>query len=345
MSPLTGEKQPAATPAREEGPLPRGISVVVPCYNSTGTIDELLSQLAEVLPGCAERYEAILVNDGSPDETWQRITELSRRHSWVRGINLMRNYGQHNATLCGVRAARYDVIVTLDDDLQNPPAEIPKLLNRLAEGYDLVYGTGKKTHSLYRYTFSLLIRSAVALAARQRTVRDLSAFRAFRTSLRQAFSQYRSPELVIDILLGWGTTRITTTRVRHEERRHGRSNYGFLRLVGVALLVVTGYTTAPLRFASLLGFGFVVFGVGVLAHVLYIYFLSNTLPGFPFLASTIAIFGGAQLFTLGIIGEYLARVFNRSLDQPNYVIKETAESGELDPQSKANPVAEDRRGP
>ena len=122
-------------------------------------------------------------------------------------------------------------------------------------------------------------------------------------------------------MLGWGTTKITSIKVRHDPRRGGRSNYGMLRLIRAAMLVITGYTTLPLRFASLLGFAFVVFGMGVLGHVFYIYFLSNTLPGFPFLASTIAIFGGVQLFTLGIIGEYLARMFNRSLDQPVYVVK------------------------
>jgi undecaprenyl-phosphate 4-deoxy-4-formamido-L-arabinose transferase len=325
MKAQPGESQPAANPAGGEAALPRGLSVVIPCYNGAESLDELVRQLAETLPRCAERYELILVNDDSPDETWKRVCELTRRHTWVRGINLMRNYGQHNATLCGIRAARYDVTVTMNDDLQHPPSEIPALLDRLAEGYDLVWGTpAKRVHAFHRFFFSWMIRFAVAVAARQRIAHDVSAFRALRTSLRRAFTEYRSPQLLIDIMLGWGTTRISSLRVRHDPRRHGRSNYGALRLIRAALLVVTGYTTLPLRFASLLGFAFVVFGMGVLAHVLYIYFLSSTLPGFPFLASTIAIFGGVQLFTLGIIGEYLARIFNRSLDRPTYVVKETA---------------------
>ena len=304
-----------------------GVSVVIPCFNSEATLSDMVDQLAAVLPGCAEHHEAILVNDGSTDATWERISELSARFHWVRGINLMRNYGQHNATLCGTREARYDITVTLDDDLQNPPSEIPKVLAKLDEGYDLVYATAEnKTHSLYRYILSWVMRYAVAVATRQRTVRDLSAFRAFRTSLRDAFTDYRSPQLLIDILLGWGTTRIETIPVRHDLRRKGKSNYGFLQLVNAALLLWTGYTTAPLRFASLLGFTFVAFGGGVLAYVLGVYFLEGSLPGFPFLASIIAIFGGVQLFTLGIIGEYVGRVFNRSLDQPVYVIKQTVQS-------------------
>jgi undecaprenyl-phosphate 4-deoxy-4-formamido-L-arabinose transferase len=334
MKPQTADNGAALTASSGEAPLARGLSVVIPCYNSAASLAELVRHLADVLPRCAEHHEVILVNDDSPDETWQSISDLSRQHAWVRGINLMRNYGQHNATLCGIRAARYDVTVTMNDDLQHPPSEIPALVEKLSEGYDFVYGApDRKVHSVFRFFFSWAIRFAVAVATRQRMAHDVSAFRIFRTALRKAFAEYRSPQLLVDIILGWGTTRITSVRVRHDPRRGGRSNYGALRLIRAALLVITGYTTLPLRFASLLGFAFVVFGMGVLGHVLYIYFLSNTLPGFPFLASTIAIFGGVQLFTLGIIGEYLARVFNRSLDRPAYVVKETAGLEEAGPES------------
>ena len=186
MSPQPAEEQPAAAPAGAENPLPRGLSVVIPCYNSASSLRELVERLAEVLPGCAERHEVILVNDDSPDETWQRISELSRRYPWIRGISLMRNYGQHNATLCGIRAARYDVTVTMNDDLQHPPSEIPALLAKLAEGFDFVYGApATKTHPVYRYFFSRLIRILVAVATRQPMAHDVGAFRIFRTSLQR----------------------------------------------------------------------------------------------------------------------------------------------------------------
>ncbi len=302
---------------------PPGVSVVIPCFNSEKTLGPVVEQLAEVLPRCAERFEVILVNDGSRDGSWTVIGELAKRYPWVVGVALMRNYGQHNATLCGVRHARYDVTVTMDDDLQHPPSEIPKILDKLSEGYDLVYGVpDRRTQSLCRYLLSRLFRLAVAVASRQRTVRDLSAYRAYRTSLRRAFSDYRSPQVLIDILLAWGTTNIATVTVTHHTRRAGRSNYSFVSMVNAALTTWTGYTTAPLRFASLVGFLFVVFGMAILIFILVAYFRYGTLPGFPFLASTIAIFGGVQLFTLGIIGEYLARVFKRSLDQPVYVVKQ-----------------------
>jgi undecaprenyl-phosphate 4-deoxy-4-formamido-L-arabinose transferase len=320
-----------AAPSRAviEDKPPAGLSVVIPCYNSVATLEPLTEELLEVLPSCAERYEIILVNDDSQDRTWEIISRLSDRHPQVRGINLMRNYGQHNATLCGVRASRYDVSITMDDDLQHPPTEIPKLLDKLGEGHDVVYGAPhKRRQALLRYFASLFTRYAITMATGHRSVRELSAFRAFRTSLRGAFVDYRSPEVLFDALLGWGTTRVASVTVRHDLREVGRSNYGFFRLVNVVMLLWTGYTTAPLRFASLLGFAFVLFGVAVLVYMFGLYFISGTVPGFPFLASTIAIFGGVQLFTLGIIGEYLARVFNRSLDRPTYVVKDTVSRNE-----------------
>jgi len=307
--------------------LERGVSVVVPCYRSEGMLAALAQRIAEVLPRCAGRYELILVNDGSEDGTWKSIVELASRHPWIRGIDLLRNYGQHNATLCGTRAARYDVTVTLDDDLQNPPEEIPKLLAKLDEGYDLVYGTPtRRSHSPLRYLASWLARGAIDMASGPSSIRSVSAFRAFRTGIRQAFADYRSPQVILDVLLGWSTTRVASVVVGHDPRAAGTSNYGFVRLWGTLLLLWTGYTTAPLRLASWLGFTFVLFGVGILCYVLGIYWVEGSLPGFPFLASTIAIFGGVQLFALGIIGEYLARLFNRSLDRPTYSVRSEVSS-------------------
>jgi len=112
------------------------ISVVVPVFNADKSLRELVSRLPAVLHGLCEKYELILVNDGSEDRSWETITRLTAEHVWIRGIDLMRNYGQHNALLCGIRAANHEIVVTLDDDLQHPPEEIPKLVQKLAEGYD-----------------------------------------------------------------------------------------------------------------------------------------------------------------------------------------------------------------
>ncbi|RMD66127.1 glycosyltransferase [Candidatus Parcubacteria bacterium] len=297
------------------------ISVVVPVYNGADTLPHLVEETGKVLPQVAERFEMVLVNDGSPDRSGDVIAELARRHAWVRGVELMRNYGQHNATLCGIREARYEVVVVMDDDLQHPPAEIPKLLAKLDEGYDVVYGVPRKRRQVWWKSLSAtLIKRAIAYVMGARVVRDIGAFKAFRTDLRKAFADYRGPDVLVDVLLSWGTSRFASVTVEEAPRTVGKSNYSFLKLVKVSLLVLTSYTTLPLRLASVIGFLFTLFGIGVLVYVLTIYFTVGSLPGFPFLASAIAIFGGVQLFALGIIGEYLARVFERTAGRPPYVI-------------------------
>lgn len=300
------------------------ISVVVPVYNGSDSLPLLVDEVGQVLPGVADEFELVLVNDGSPDKSWDVISGLAQTHSWVRGIDLMRNYGQHNATLCGIREARYEVIVIMDDDLQNPPREIPKLLEKLEEGYDVVYGVARKRQQAWwKSLASVIVKRAIAYVMGLRTVRDIGAFKAFRADLRKSFESFHSPDVLVDVLLSWGTSRFASVIVDEAPRTVGKSNYNFFKLIKVSLLVLTSYTTIPLRFASIIGFLFTLFGVGVLIYVLTIYFTVGSIPGFPFLASTVIIFSGVQLFALGIIGEYLARVFERTGGKRTYVIGRT----------------------
>jgi len=300
------------------------VSIVIPVYNSAETLAPLTERLASVLPQFSDNFEVILVNDGSPDDSWEVISRLSQQYSWLRGINLMRNYGQHNATLCGVREARCEIVVTMDDDLQHPPEEIPLLLAKLDEDYDVVYGVPqKRPHSWWRNWFSVLIKRLLAQVMGIRTIRDIGAFRAFKTRLRKAFAGYSNPNVILDVLLSWGTSRFTAVTVDERPRETGQSNYSFSKLFRVTMIVLTGFSTVPLRFASMLGFGFTLFGIVVFLYVVIITLLQGSLPGFPFLASIISLFSGTQLFALGIIGEYLARIFDRSMDRPAYMIDDT----------------------
>ncbi|HEV7241794.1 MAG TPA: glycosyltransferase family 2 protein [Thermoanaerobaculia bacterium] len=301
-----------------------GISVVVPVFNSETSLAELTERLGRLLPSLTTDWEIILVNDGSRDGSWDVIRGLVESRPRVRGMNLIRNFGQHNALLAGIREAAFKVTVTMDDDLQHPPEEIHKLLARLDQGADVVYGTpGVMQHGLWRNFLSRVTKGAMARAMRIDTIVDIGAFRAFRTDLREAFQTYSSPQLLLDVLLSWGTSRFAAVQVVHKPRAYGRSNYTLPKLFNQAMLMLTGFSTAPLRFASSLGFFFTLFGVGVLVYVVVNYFIvGSSVAGFPFLASVIAIFAGAQLFALGIIGEYLARIFNRSIERPVYVVKE-----------------------
>ncbi len=315
-------------------------SIVIPVYNSEETLEELIERLQNVLPQLCSDYEIILVNDGSQDHSWQVISQLSNQYEQLQGINLMRNYGQHNALLCGIRTARYEVIITLDDDLQHPPEEIHKLLAKLSEGYDVVYGVPEKLpHSWWRNGFSVLTKRALSYVMGVKNIHDFASFRAFRTGLRKAFETYRNPNVVVDVLLSWGTTNFTTVTVQEQPRAVGQSNYNFYKLFQYTMVVLTSFSTVPLRFASMLGFVFTFFGVAVFLYVVAVYFLLGSNPGFPFLASIIAIFSGSQLFALGIFGEYLARIFDRSMDHPAYVIEATTgERSEIRDQTNTVPV-------
>jgi undecaprenyl-phosphate 4-deoxy-4-formamido-L-arabinose transferase len=300
------------------------ISVVVPVYNSELTLPALAERLDAKLRGQVAAMELILVNDGSRDDSWRVVLELAQRYPWVRGINLKRNYGQHNALLCGIRAANHEVVVTMDDDLQHPPEEVPKLLAVLADGADVVYGTPREEqHDFLRNLASRVTKIALQSTMGAETARKVSAFRAFRTSVREAFDDYRSPFVSIDVLLTWGSTRFASLPVDHQPRASGVSNYTFGKLVMHAINMMTGFSTLPLQLASVIGFTFTLLGIAVLIYVVGRYFIQGgSIPGFPFLASTIAIFSGAQLFALGIIGEYLARMHFRMMERPTYAVRE-----------------------
>lgn len=299
--------------------------MVIPVYNSAAILPDLISQLAEALQGITEEWEVILVNDGSRDESWEVICDLARDYPSVRGFTLMRNYGQHNALLCGIRAARNEIIVTMDDDLQHPPVEIPKLLAPLNSGFDVVYGFPlKEEHGLWRVLASQMTKIVLQGSMGAETALKISAFRVFPTQLRDAFADYCSPFVSIDVLLTWGTTRFTAITVNHAPRKSGVSNYTFRKLLTHAFNMMTGFSVVPLQIASVLGFACALFGLLVLIYVVTRYLLLGySVPGFPFLASIIAIFSGAQLLALGIIGEYLARMHFRMMERPTYTVRTT----------------------
>jgi undecaprenyl-phosphate 4-deoxy-4-formamido-L-arabinose transferase len=301
------------------------LSVVVPVYQSEDVLPALVARLEPVLRTLADEFELILVNDASPDGSWGVIRELCQAHRWVRGIDLMRNSGQHNALLCGIRAARCELIVTIDDDLQNPPEEIAKLLAAMDDSVDVVYGAPEReVHGVMRDLASQVTKVVLQGALGADTARMVSPFRLFRTSTRRAFRRFRGGfSANIDVLLTWGTTRFRAVRVRHDERQAGRSHYTLGTLLTHALNMLTGFSTLPLRVASALGFVLTLFGVVLMVFVLARYAIYGVaVPGFAFLASIIILFSGTQLFTLGVIGEYLSRMHVRLLDRPAYVVRE-----------------------
>lgn len=305
--------------------LPAGVSVIVPVYKSAGMLPDLVARLHPVLRGTEQPFELVLVNDSGPDETWSVIERLAAKQSWVRGLRMMRNYGQHNALLAGIRAARFATIVTMDDDLQHPPEELPRLFAAFGPDVDVLYGTPQQLqHGLLRDLSSAVTKMVLKGAMGAGTARLVSAWRVFRTELREGFATYDSPFVNIDVLLTWSAGRFRAVQVRHEPRASGSSNYTVGKLIRHTLNMMTGFSVLPLQIASVVGFAFTLFGMAVLAYVVGRYLLfGSTVAGFPFLASIIAIFSGAQLFALGIMGEYLARIHFRTMNRPAYTVAES----------------------
>lgn len=304
--------------------FPKTVSVVVPVFNSETTLDELTARVSSVLDPMVEFFEIILVNDGSQDASWEVITRLAGQNENILGLNLMHNYGQHNALLSGVLKAKHEVVVTIDDDLQNPPEEIPKLLSKLSEGYDVVYGRpAVRSHRAWRNVSSKVLKTVLKVVLGAEMGGHSSAFRAFRSIMGRGFEEFKDAQLSIDVLLSWSAARVTHVLVDHQSRQVGKSGYSLRKLMSLAFNMLTGYSTLPLRIASGAGLASALFGLGMFFYVVIRRLVqTNYVPGFAFISAEIALFAGLQLFAIGIIGEYIAKLHFRTMGKPPYVIRE-----------------------
>ena len=300
------------------------VSVVIPCYRSADILPELLERLLPVLTSATTSYEVILVVDGSPDDTWGTASALALKYDDVKAIRLARNYGQHPAIIAGVRAAAHEVVVTMDDDLQHPPEEIPKLLAALTDDVDLVYGTpSREEHGALRSLASRLVKAGLSGPLGVNNARTMSAFRAFRTFTRDSFDRVHGPHVSVDVGLSWATTRVVATEVRMDRRSHGRSGYTLRKLFRHAIDMILGYSTVPLRLVTYLGLAIGGLGLGLFAYVLVQYVSgSTTVAGFTTITATVALFSAAQMIAVGVLGEYVGRIHAGGIGRPTYVIRQ-----------------------
>jgi glycosyltransferase involved in cell wall biosynthesis len=299
------------------------ISIVIPVYNSSKSLIGLVRELEETLKPSIS-YELMFIDDNSRDDSWQIISGLASSHTYVKGIRLCRNYGQHNALLCGILRSSGQIIITMDDDGQHPASAILEMIEHVAKGADVVYAYPiKERHDLLRDIASRLTKSALASAMGQQNARHASAYRAFRSDAKTAFDQYRGSGANVDVILTWAATRYKFIPVDYRERSYGQSGYTPLMLVRHAMNMMTGFTTRPLKLASYIGFTIALMGVLVMIYLLLLWILhGSSVPGFTFLASIVIIFSGAQLLALGIIGEYLARIHVGAMGRPPFLVRE-----------------------
>jgi glycosyltransferase involved in cell wall biosynthesis len=321
------------------------VSIVIPCYRTPGTLPELTRRVSAVMNEHNLRYEVILVVDGSPDSTWDAASDVAAEDDHVRAIRLARNYGQHNAIIAGVRAAAYDVVVTMDDDLQHPPEEIPKLLAALTDDVDLVYGVPDvEEHGFARSLASRGIKAGMSMAMNVPNARLLGAFRAFRTFLRQGFDLVNGPHVSVDVALSWGTTRVAAAKVTMNERQSGRSGYTFAGLVKHTVNMLVGYSTTPLRLVTWFGFLVGFAGLALFARLLWQYYRGDTtVAGFTTIASLIAIVAAVQMIAIGVLGEYVGRIHAGGMGRPTYVIRERTDAAVRPNQAFSRPAVPAQR--
>jgi polyisoprenyl-phosphate glycosyltransferase len=309
------------------------LSFVIPVYGSEKVLPELVKRLDAVMQTMAatrSNYEVIFVCDCSPDRSWAVIEQLAATHPWVRGILLRMNAGQHNALMAGFAEARGQVVMTMDDDLQHSPSDIPALLAELDSGRDVVYARFRnRQHASWKIWGSRLNDKVAGYLMNKPADLYLSPFRAMRAAIVRDILRYRGPYVYVDGLVLSMTRNIGTVEVEHHDRFAGDSGYSFKKSISLWLKMATNFSIVPLRLTSFAGL--VLAGLGFLFAILLVIqkFTLDAMPiGWSSLIVTILIIGGMQLVALGMLGEYLGRVLLTLNSRPQFVIGATVGLGD-----------------
>lgn len=300
------------------------LSVVVPVYNSANTLEQLAKILREELSPHYD-LELVLVNDCSQDDSAEVCRKLARAHPWIRFVNLSRNFGEHNAVMAGLTYCSGDCAAIIDDDFQNPPSEVRKLVEKLRKGHDVVFSEFEtKQHGTLRNLGSRFNNAVANIMLDKDRDLYLSSFKVINRFLIDEITRYSGPYPYIDGLILRTTCNIGTVLVEHNPREEGHSNYTLRKLVRLWLNMFTNFSILPLRVASLAGMAFAIAGLG-LAVLFVIEKLNNPeMPaGWTSIAVLLLVVSGVQLFTLGVIGEYLGRLFLKDSGSPMFVANET----------------------
>lgn len=301
-------------------------SVIVPVYNSSQSLKELYRQIAESFKVLGKTYEVIFVDDASTDNSWQVLEQLHRDEDKVTAIRLAKNFGQHNATVCGVAAASGEYIITIDDDLQNIPADIPKLIERMQQtDADIVYGIfTKKHHSMVRNMGSAALKGSSRRFFQQKG--NGSSFRLIKASMARNLLNHQINFIYIDELFNWYTNNIEFVTVTHQKRPFQKSNYTNKSLFSLLTNLVIYYTAIPLQLMIYTGFSAAF--LSFIAGLWFIYKkIFNDVPlGFTAMIVAILFSTGIIMLSLGVLGEYLSRIYNVQNRKPPYSIQKTLRS-------------------
>ncbi len=298
------------------------LSVVIPVFNEEFSLRELYKRLISVVKGLGRAYEIIFVDDGSSDKSCAILGELLRTDSNVKVILFCRNFGQHAAVMAGFKASCGEVIVTLDGDLQNPPEEIPKLVKKLEEGYDVVSGRRlKRKDGLFRKLASIVMNRVISKLTGVKLNDYGCMLRAYKKDIINYLLEYGEKSVYIPAFASWLSKNVTEIPVMHEMRRHGKSKYSLLKFLIQAFDLITAYTLFPIQLISIIGAIFSILGFSLACYLILFRIFFGTTSTLTTFISALLFFSGVTIFFMGVISEYLARVYLETRKRPLYIIK------------------------
>lgn len=309
----------------------RKISFVIPCYNSEKTIESVIAEIENTVKTRGrDTYEIVLVNDCSKDNVWEKIKNIARQNTHVKGICFSKNFGQHSALMAGYRKASGDIVVSLDDDGQTPADEVYSLIDKLEEGYDVVYASYEhKKHSVARNMGTKLNNCMCEVLLGKPKNLMITSFFAAKKYVIDEIIRYENSYTYVPGLVLRTTRNISSVPVCHREREIGNSGYSFVKLVALWVNGFTAFSVTPLRVSMFMGMGSAVIGFIYLIYVVINKFINPSVPlGWSSTTAILLLLGGMILFVLGMIGEYLGRVYISLNNAPQYVVRE--ETGDKD---------------
>lgn len=300
------------------------ISVVIPVYGCKELLVELYVRLTNVLPKLSEGYEIILVNDCSPDDSWQTISELYKKDKKVKGINLSRNFGQHAAITAGLQASQGKWVVVMDCDLQDRPEEISNLFQKAAQGFDMVFAKRKeRKHGALKKFFSILFYKALAYFTETSQDHTIGNFGIYSRQTIDSVLAMGDMFRFFPAMVKWTGFKHTSIEVQHDQRPSGESAYSLKKLLVLGLNTILSFSDKPLRLTVKLGLVMVVFSIIFSVFTFYRYFTGQILElGYTSLIISIWFLAGIIIFILGVVGLYVGRTFDTVKNRPMFLVKE-----------------------
>lgn len=297
-------------------------SILIPVYNSEGVVKDTIRQVVAEMTKNELQFEIVLVNDGSPDNSWEKLVELSEEYPQVRAVNLLKNYGQHSAVICAMAHAKGDYMITMDDDLQNPPAELIKLIEKINEGYDLVFAKfHQKKHSSFRKFGTNVINYINGKVFNKPKDITLTNFRIFKRKVAERAVSYKTNHPYIPGLLLMHASKIANVYTEHHARQIGTSNYSIWKILALVSRLLFNYSSYPLRLLS--GFGLIAAAISFLYGILILIRAVVTgiaVPGWTSIIVLLAFFNGILILMLGVMGVYISRTLQQvSSDKPYHI--------------------------